>query len=164
MHDPIEKLRLRYALVRLYESRQELTLARQTLDTLYNENPRILGIVRQTADYYWRHDLHRRPRRPETLCSLVRRIHPHRRCCSSSDPDCRKCLQRWNCRCSRWRNTPDRRHQRQGLDRRSRKKYSMRSYAPAGRSKCSHCPPKRQPRRCCYSYCWAHRPCHPELP
>jgi tetratricopeptide (TPR) repeat protein len=59
MHDPIEKLRLRYALVRLYESRQELTLARQTLDTLYHENPRILGIVRQTTDYYWRHDLHR---------------------------------------------------------------------------------------------------------
>jgi tetratricopeptide (TPR) repeat protein/predicted Zn-dependent protease len=59
MQDPIDKLRLRYALVRLYESRGELDLARQTLDTLYTEHPRILGIVRQTVDYYWRHDLRR---------------------------------------------------------------------------------------------------------
>ena len=55
MRDPIEKLQLRYALVRLYESRGELDAARKTLDTVYAENPRILGIVRQTADYYWRH-------------------------------------------------------------------------------------------------------------
>ena len=56
MRDPIDKLQLRYALVRLYESRGELDLARKTLDAVYAENPRILGIVRQTADYYWRHN------------------------------------------------------------------------------------------------------------
>ena len=55
MRDPIDKLQLRYALVRLYESRGELDAARQTLDAVYAENPRILGVVRQTADYYWRH-------------------------------------------------------------------------------------------------------------
>ena len=55
MTDPIDKLQLRYALVRLHESRGELDLARQTLDALYAENPRILGVVRQTVDYYWRH-------------------------------------------------------------------------------------------------------------
>jgi tetratricopeptide (TPR) repeat protein len=59
MTDPIEKLQLRYALVRLYESRGELDAARRTLEAVYAENPRILGIVRQTADYYWRHDRHR---------------------------------------------------------------------------------------------------------
>ncbi len=59
MSDPIDKLQLRNALVRLYESRGELDLARKTLETLYTENPRNLGIVRQTADYYWRHDLRR---------------------------------------------------------------------------------------------------------
>ena len=59
MSDPIDKLQLRNALVRLYESRGELALARTTLETLYAENPRNLGIVRQTANYYWRHDLGR---------------------------------------------------------------------------------------------------------
>jgi tetratricopeptide (TPR) repeat protein len=55
MRDPIDRLQLRYALVRLYESRGELDAARRTLDAVYADNPRILGIVRQTADYYWRH-------------------------------------------------------------------------------------------------------------
>ena len=55
MRDPIDKLQLRYSLVRLYESRGELDAARKALDAVYTENPRILGIVRQTADYYWRH-------------------------------------------------------------------------------------------------------------
>jgi Flp pilus assembly protein TadD len=55
MRDPIDKLQLRYALVRLYESRGELDAARKTLDAVYAENPLILGVVRQTADYYWRH-------------------------------------------------------------------------------------------------------------
>ena len=59
MTDPIDRLQLRYALARLYESRGELDQARTTLETLYAENPRILGVVRQTADYYWRHDLRR---------------------------------------------------------------------------------------------------------
>ena len=55
MRDPIDKLQLRYALVRTYESRGELDAARQTLDAVYAESPRILGVVRQTADYHWRH-------------------------------------------------------------------------------------------------------------
>ncbi len=67
MTDPIEKLQLRYALVRLYESRGELALARQAVETLYAEHPRTLGIVRQTADFYWRHD-HRR----EAIAVLTR--------------------------------------------------------------------------------------------
>ncbi len=67
MSDPIDKLQLRYALVRLYESRGELDLARKTLDGLYAENPTILGIVRQTVDYHWRHDA-----RPEAIAVLTR--------------------------------------------------------------------------------------------
>ena len=55
MQDPIDKLQLRYALVRLHESRGEPDAARKALDAVYAGNPRILGVVRQTADYYWRH-------------------------------------------------------------------------------------------------------------
>ena len=59
MRDPIDKLQLRFALVRLYESRGELDAARKTVEAVYGENPLILGIVRQTSDYYWRHKLGR---------------------------------------------------------------------------------------------------------
>ena len=59
MTDPVEKLQLRCALVRLHEARGELDVARRTLETVYADNRRILGIVRQTVDYYWRHDLRR---------------------------------------------------------------------------------------------------------
>jgi tetratricopeptide (TPR) repeat protein len=67
MTDPIDKLQLRYALVRLHESRGELDLARKALEVLYAENPRILGVVRQTVDYYWRHGARR-----EAIAALVR--------------------------------------------------------------------------------------------
>ena len=68
MSDPIDKLQLRYALVRTYESRGDLDAARPDAGRgLCPENPRILGIVRQTADYYWRHQLGR-----ETVAVLTR--------------------------------------------------------------------------------------------
>jgi Flp pilus assembly protein TadD len=76
--DPIDKLQLRYTLVRTYESRDELDAARRTLDAVYAENPRILGIVRQTADYYWRHKLGR-----EAIAVLTRAA-------SMSYPDLKK--------------------------------------------------------------------------
>src|SRR5439155_18511943 len=47
------------ALVRLFESQSDPGLARTTLETIYAENPRLLGVVRQTVDYYWRHNLRR---------------------------------------------------------------------------------------------------------
>jgi tetratricopeptide (TPR) repeat protein len=56
MRDPLDKLQLRYALMRLYESRGDLDSARTALDAVYAENPRILGVVRQTVDYLWRHN------------------------------------------------------------------------------------------------------------
>src|SRR5206468_608708 len=59
MSDPVDKLQLRCSLVRLYEARGELEVARRTLEAVYDDHPRILGIVRQTVDYYWRHDLRR---------------------------------------------------------------------------------------------------------
>jgi tetratricopeptide (TPR) repeat protein len=67
MGDPIDRLQLRYALVRLHESRGEIDLARKTLDVLYTEHPTILGIVRQTVDFYWRHGARR-----EAIAALMR--------------------------------------------------------------------------------------------
>ena len=52
--DPITRLELRYALIRLYESRKDFAAAQKNVEALYRENPRILGVVRSTVDFYWR--------------------------------------------------------------------------------------------------------------
>ena len=52
--DPVTRLQLRYALVRLYESRKDLASARRNIEALHRENPIILGVVRSTVDFYWR--------------------------------------------------------------------------------------------------------------
>jgi len=52
--DPVTRLQLRYALIRLYEGRKDFASAQKNVEALYHENPKILGVVRSTVDYYWR--------------------------------------------------------------------------------------------------------------
>ena len=52
--DPVRRLELRYALVRFYEQRKDLASAQRNIDALYRENPRIMGVIRSTVDFYWR--------------------------------------------------------------------------------------------------------------
>jgi len=52
--DPVTRLQLRYALIQLYESRKDFAAAQKNVEALYHENPRILGVVRSTVDFYWR--------------------------------------------------------------------------------------------------------------
>jgi cellulose synthase operon protein C len=52
--DPVTRLELRYALIRLYEGRKDFQSAQQNVELLYRENPKILGVVRSTVDFYWR--------------------------------------------------------------------------------------------------------------
>jgi cellulose synthase operon protein C len=52
--DPVTRLQLRYALIQLYESRKDFQSAEKNVAVLYRENPRILGVVRSTVDFYWR--------------------------------------------------------------------------------------------------------------
>ena len=51
--DPVTRLQLRYELVNLYESRKDFASAQRNIEALYRENPKILGVVRATVDYYW---------------------------------------------------------------------------------------------------------------
>lgn len=53
-HDPVRRLELRYALVRFYESKKDTQGAQRNVEALYHENPKILGVVRATVDFYWR--------------------------------------------------------------------------------------------------------------
>jgi predicted Zn-dependent protease len=52
--DPVARLELRYELIRLYESRKDFPAAQKNVEVLYRENPKILGVVRSTVDFYWR--------------------------------------------------------------------------------------------------------------
>ncbi len=52
--DPIRRLELRYALVRFFEDKKDLDSAQRNVEALYRDNPKILGVVRATADFYWR--------------------------------------------------------------------------------------------------------------
>ena len=45
---------MRYRLVQLYENRNDFTSAQRVIEALYRENPKILGVVRSTVDFYWR--------------------------------------------------------------------------------------------------------------
>jgi predicted Zn-dependent protease len=52
--DPVTRLQLRYSLIQLYESRKDFSAAQKNIEALYHENPRVLGVVRSTVDFYWR--------------------------------------------------------------------------------------------------------------
>jgi len=56
--DPVTRLQLRYTLAQLYETRKDFAAAQRNVESLYQENPKILGVVRSTADFYWRMKLH----------------------------------------------------------------------------------------------------------
>ena len=51
--DPVTRLQLRYALMRLYQGRKDSASAQKIVESLYRENPKILGVVRATVDFYW---------------------------------------------------------------------------------------------------------------
>ena len=52
--DPVTRLQLRYALIRLHEGRKDYSAAQKNVEALYRENPKVLGVVRSTVDFYWR--------------------------------------------------------------------------------------------------------------
>ncbi len=52
--DPVNRLQLRYSLIRIYEGRKDFSSAQKNVESLYRENPKILGVVRSTVDFYWR--------------------------------------------------------------------------------------------------------------
>jgi len=52
--DPITRMQLRYALVRFYEDKKDLPSAQRNIEAMYHANPKILGVVRSTVDFYWR--------------------------------------------------------------------------------------------------------------
>jgi cellulose synthase operon protein C len=52
--DPVTRLQLRYSLIRFYEGRKDFPAAERNVAAIYRENPKLLGVVRSTVDFYWR--------------------------------------------------------------------------------------------------------------
>lgn len=52
--DPVEKLEISYELMRSYEASNDIADATGVVDAVYRENAKVLGVVRNTADFYWR--------------------------------------------------------------------------------------------------------------
>lgn len=52
--DPVTRIQLLYALVRFYESKKDFAAAQRNIEALYQANPKTLGVVRSTVDFYWR--------------------------------------------------------------------------------------------------------------
>ncbi|MBZ5515831.1 MAG: hypothetical protein LAN62_13500 [Acidobacteriia bacterium] len=55
--DPVERLRLRLELARFQESKGNVEEARRLTESVYRENPNVLGVVRAAVDFYWRNKL-----------------------------------------------------------------------------------------------------------
>ncbi len=72
--DPVSKLELSYTLAAFYESRKDLPDATRTIDAVYRANPRILGVVRRTTDFYLR--THQPPRAISTLLEAANTARP----------------------------------------------------------------------------------------
>jgi cellulose synthase operon protein C len=68
--DPVERLQLQYTLAQAYEDRKDIANASRLIDTLYKENPLLLGIVRSTVDFDWRNK-----RQPQAITVLVTASH-----------------------------------------------------------------------------------------
>ncbi len=64
-NDPVDRMRLRLALARFHEGLNDLDSARQVMESLYNEHPTILGVVRAAVDFFWRN------RMPERAIDLL---------------------------------------------------------------------------------------------
>ena len=53
-NDPVDRMRLKLALMHSLENRDEETEARRVIDELYGDKPRVLGVVRGAVDFHWR--------------------------------------------------------------------------------------------------------------
>jgi hypothetical protein len=52
--DPVQKIQLQYTLVHSLEAHNDIPAATKIIDAVYTANPRILGVIRATTDFYAR--------------------------------------------------------------------------------------------------------------
>lgn len=55
--DPVERMQQRVRLAGIQESKNDIQAAQHTIESLYADHPRILGVVRAAVDFYWNHKM-----------------------------------------------------------------------------------------------------------
>ena len=71
--DPMRRLQLRYELAHFCEDNDDLAGAERNIEAIYRENPKIMGVVRATVDFYWRNK--KQQRAIETLTQAAKESH-----------------------------------------------------------------------------------------
>ncbi len=51
--DPVERIQLCYTLAQSYTAEKNMAAAQQVIESTYKDNPKLLGVVRTTVDFYW---------------------------------------------------------------------------------------------------------------
>lgn len=73
--DPVHRMELQLELAHAYEDRKAPAQAEATLQRLYRENPKILGVIRAAVDFDWRNG--QRPRAIATLLQAAKDAAPN---------------------------------------------------------------------------------------
>jgi tetratricopeptide (TPR) repeat protein len=69
--DPIQKIQLQYALAASLEAHSETPAAARIIDAVYTANPRLLGVVRATTDFYSRPIFDGKPQPQRAMHTLL---------------------------------------------------------------------------------------------
>ncbi len=72
--DPVQKIELEYTLSRSLEAHKDIAAASRMIDSVYRANPRVLGVVRTTTDFYARNN--QAPKAIATLLEATRAATP----------------------------------------------------------------------------------------
>jgi len=51
--DPVQRIQLQYTLVQSFTDGKDLAAAQAIVESVHRDNPRLLGVVRSTVDFYW---------------------------------------------------------------------------------------------------------------
>ena len=53
-NDPVERIQLQYTLAQSFADGKDLAAAQAIVNSVHSDNPKLLGVVRFTTDFYWR--------------------------------------------------------------------------------------------------------------
>jgi predicted Zn-dependent protease len=54
-NDPVQQIQLQYQLAQSYEDQNDIAAAQRVIESVYANNPKLVGVIRSTVDFYWNH-------------------------------------------------------------------------------------------------------------
>jgi cellulose synthase operon protein C len=68
--DPVQRIQLQYALAQSFTDDKDVASAQTIIDSVHRDNPKLLGVVRATTDFYW---TNKQPR--QAIATLTQAAH-----------------------------------------------------------------------------------------